>query len=68
MQGDEKGLAELTERMKQLLQPFVLRRLKTEVADQLTRKSHATEFVEMTGAQVGGGGGNSFLFRFYNEY
>jgi SNF2 family DNA or RNA helicase len=41
-QGDDQEIAKLTERMKSLLGPFVLRRLKTEVAGQLTEKTHAT--------------------------
>ncbi len=41
-QGDDDEIAKLTERMKALLGPFVLRRLKTEVAGQLTTKSHST--------------------------
>ena len=41
-QGDDGEIAKLTERMKSLLGPFVLRRLKTEVAGQLTSKSHVT--------------------------
>ena len=41
-QGDDEEIAKLTERMKQLLGPFVLRRLKTEVAGQLTDKTHKT--------------------------
>ena len=40
-QGDDDEIAKLTERMKSLLGPFVLRRLKAEVAGQLTTKSHA---------------------------
>jgi hypothetical protein len=42
VQGDDGEIAKLTERMKSLLGPFVLRRLKQEVAGQLTTKSHAT--------------------------
>lgn len=34
-QGDEAEIAKLTERMKAVLGPFVLRRLKTEVAGEL---------------------------------
>eukprot|EP00887_Chlorella_sp_A99_P001899 scaffold18.g1899.t1 len=49
--GDESEIQELTDRMKQLLTPFVLRRLKTEVADQLTAKTHVTEMIEMTPEQ-----------------
>lgn len=41
-QGDDDEIAKLTERMKSLLGPFVLRRLKQEVAGQLTEKTHAT--------------------------
>ncbi|KAI3428839.1 hypothetical protein D9Q98_007656 [Chlorella vulgaris] len=51
LQGDDGEIAKLTERMKSLLGPFVLRRLKQEVAGQLTTKSHATEFIEMTEEQ-----------------
>lgn len=53
LQGDDSEIAKLTERMKSLLGPFVLRRLKQEVAGQLTTKSHATEFIEMTDVQAG---------------
>ena len=53
IQGDEREVQRLTDRMKQLLGPFVLRRLKTEVAGQLTEKKHATEFIEMTSRQKG---------------
>lgn len=48
MVNDEDEVKKLTDRMKQLLGPFVLRRLKTEVAGQLTKKKHTTEFIEMT--------------------
>ena len=41
-QGDEDEIAKLTGRMKALLGPFVLRRLKAEVAGQLTAKTHRT--------------------------
>lgn len=51
IQGDENEVQRLTERMKELLGPFVLRRLKTEVAGQLTEKKHMTEFIEMTEEQ-----------------
>lgn len=51
IQGDEAEVQKLTERMKKLLGPFVLRRLKTEVAGQLTEKKHSTEFIEMTAEQ-----------------
>jgi len=51
LQGDEKEVQRLTDRMKQLLGPFVLRRLKTEVAGQLTEKKHTTEFIPMTKEQ-----------------
>lgn len=51
LQGDENEVQRLTDRMKQLLGPFVLRRLKTEVAGQLTEKKHATEFIAMTKEQ-----------------
>ena len=53
LQGDDKEVQRLTDRMKQLLGPFVLRRLKTEVAGQLTEKKHSTEFIEMTPEQDG---------------
>ncbi|KAL4427971.1 hypothetical protein ABPG75_002060 [Micractinium tetrahymenae] len=52
LQGDDDEIAKLTERMKALLGPFVLRRLKTEVAGQLTTKTHATEFIEMSEVQA----------------
>jgi SWI/SNF-related matrix-associated actin-dependent regulator 1 of chromatin subfamily A len=49
--GNEAEVARLSSRMKQLLGPFVLRRLKTEVAGQLTEKKHSTEFTGMTPEQ-----------------
>lgn len=56
-QGDDEEIAKLTERMKSLLGPFVLRRLKQEVAGQLTEKTHAT------GApRVAAGGCNLLIF------
>lgn len=51
VQEDEAEIAKLTERMKAVLGPFVLRRLKTEVAGQLTEKSHTTKFIGMTPEQ-----------------
>lgn len=48
---DDEEVKKLTEKMKRLLGPFVLRRLKTEVAGQLTKKRHTTEFIEMTEEQ-----------------
>jgi len=49
--NDEKKVADLTEQMKDMLGPFVMRRLKTEVAGQLTAKVHKTEFIDMTDKQ-----------------
>jgi SWI/SNF-related matrix-associated actin-dependent regulator of chromatin subfamily A containing DEAD/H box 1 len=51
IQGNESEVRQLTQRMKQLLGPFVLRRMKTEVAGQLTEKRHSTEFIKMTQQQ-----------------
>lgn len=51
IEGNEDEVHRLTVRMKQLLGPFVLRRLKTEVAGQLTEKRRMTDFVEMTSEQ-----------------
>ena len=42
----------MTERMKAVLSPFVLRRLKSEVASQLTAKQHHEEVVHMTEQQT----------------
>lgn len=42
----------LTERMKALLSPFVLRRLKSQVASQLTAKQQHEEVVSMTPEQA----------------
>ena len=42
----------LTERMKALLSPFVLRRLKSQVASQLTAKQQHEEVVSMTTEQA----------------
>ena len=49
---DDRKVRDLTERMKSLLSPFCLRRLKAEVSDQLTEKSHKTEFIAMTSQQA----------------
>ncbi len=51
MANDEEEVEKLTDRMKQLLGPFVLRRLKTEVAGQLTPKQHTTKFIDMSPVQ-----------------
>ena len=51
MANDEKKVADLTEQMKDMLGPFVMRRLKTEVAGQLTAKVHKTKFIDMTDKQ-----------------
>lgn len=45
-------MQQLTERMKAMLGPFVLRRLKTEVASQLTAKQQKVEMVGMTDSQA----------------
>ena len=45
-------MQQLTERMKAVLGPFVLRRLKTEVASQLTAKQQHEEVVIMTPEQA----------------
>jgi SNF2 family DNA or RNA helicase len=50
---DERKVKDLTNRMKAVLGPFVLRRLKAEVANQLTEKTHSTEFIVMTSEQSG---------------
>ena len=42
----------LTERMKALLSPFVLRRLKSQVASQLTAKQQHQQVVTMTTQQA----------------
>lgn len=42
----------LAERMQNLLRPFVLRRLKTEVAYQLAPKKHILHKVPMTSEQA----------------
>ncbi|KDD72906.1 SNF2 family domain-containing protein, partial [Helicosporidium sp. ATCC 50920] len=52
MLADESEIAKLTARMKALLGPFVLRRLKTEVAGQLTNKEHRVEFLPMAAEQA----------------
>ncbi len=51
MANDDGEVEKLTDRMKQLLGPFVLRRLKTEVAGQLTPKQHTTKFIDMSPEQ-----------------
>lgn len=48
---DDTEIAKLTARMKSLLGPFVLRRLKTEVKSQLTEKAHKSEFIPMAPEQ-----------------
>lgn len=50
---DERKVKDLTNRMKAVLGPFVLRRLKAEVANQLTEKTHSIEFIAMTSEQSG---------------
>lgn len=49
---EETAVQQLTERMKAVLGPFVLRRLKTEVASQLTAKQQHEEVVMMTAEQA----------------
>ena len=49
---DEEEMQRLTERMKALLGPFVLRRLKSEVASQLASKDQRVELVDMTPVQA----------------
>ncbi|CAL8461937.1 g1468 [Coccomyxa elongata] len=49
---DEEEMQLLTERMKALLGPFVLRRLKSEVASQLAAKDQRVELLDMTAAQA----------------
>ncbi|KAA6428197.1 MAG: SNF2 family DNA-dependent ATPase [Trebouxia sp. A1-2] len=48
----EEAVQRLTERMKAVLGPFVLRRLKSEVASQLTAKQQHERVVEMTRQQT----------------
>ncbi|GAX85084.1 hypothetical protein CEUSTIGMA_g12504.t1 [Chlamydomonas eustigma] len=48
---DEDEQAARVDRYKALLAPFILRRLKSEVATQLVPKKHIVEEVEMTPAQ-----------------
>ncbi len=48
----EEAVQRLTERMKAVLGPFVLRRLKSEVASQLTAKQQHEQVVEMTQQQT----------------
>ena len=52
MLQEEEAVHRLTERMKSVLGPFVLRRLKAEVASQLTAKQYHEEVVSMTGVQA----------------
>ncbi|RMZ56744.1 hypothetical protein APUTEX25_002833, partial [Auxenochlorella protothecoides] len=51
VKDDDAEIAKLTARMKSLLGPFVLRRLKTEVKSQLTEKAHKSEFIPMAPEQ-----------------
>lgn len=39
--------------MKAILAPFIMRRMKSEVAKQLTQKEQVVEFIELEGEQVG---------------
>ena len=48
---EEEAVERLTERMRAVLGPFVLRRLKCEVASQLTAKQHHEQLVSMTPEQ-----------------
>ena len=48
---EEEEVSRLAERMQALLRPFVLRRLKTEVANQLVPKRHIVHQVAMTAEQ-----------------
>ena len=52
MLQDEEAVQQLTERMKSMLGPFVLRRLKADVASQLTAKQQQVEMVSMTDSQA----------------
>ena len=49
---EEAEIDRLAERMKGLLRPFVLRRLKTEVANQLVPKQHKLHCLPMTPEQA----------------
>ncbi|KAK9838506.1 hypothetical protein WJX81_003780 [Elliptochloris bilobata] len=49
---DERSMEALAKRMKALLGPFVLRRLKSEVASQLVLKQQRVEQLEMTEVQA----------------
>ena len=51
-QGDEAQLAHLTERVRGMLEPFMLRRLKSEVASQLTPKLQQERRVAMVPVQA----------------
>ena len=49
---EDEAVQVLTDRMKALLNPFVLRRLKSQVASQLTAKQQHEEVVSMTTEQA----------------
>lgn len=49
---EEEAVKGLTDRMKAVLSPFVLRRLKSQVASQLTAKQQHEEVVTMTPDQA----------------
>lgn len=51
-QQDEAQMNRLTERMRGMLEPFLLRRLKSEVASQLTAKRHQERRVPMVPVQA----------------
>lgn len=49
---DEEEMEQLTQRMKTLLGPFVLRRLKADVASQLAPKDQRLSLLDMTPVQA----------------
>ena len=51
-QQDEAQMNRLTERMRGMLEPFLLRRLKSEVASQLTAKRHQERRIPMVPVQA----------------
>lgn len=52
VEQDEEEMGRLAERMKALLGPFVLRRLKSEVAGQLAAKDQRLQLLDMTPQQA----------------
>jgi len=53
LENEDISHEEAVARMKAILAPFIMRRMKSEVAKQLTQKEQVVEFIELEGEQVG---------------